>query len=184
MPLLRAQESHTPQKANLILISKCDRAHVFFQATAAGLTATVVAVPLAWYLMKRTLWTPMLLGLAFVMLGTFLITLLPETLSLPKILHAVPEDPIAPEDADTDQDLSDSSDRNSSSSTKKGFLTILEKLEDARFVFASPMLCTLAFVFLVQTLGGNSVPLLLQLASKRFHWSLADVGGTPPIDLS
>ena len=128
--------------------------------------------------MKRSPWVPMLLGLGFIGFGTILTILLPETLNLTKAPHTVPDAPTA----QPDQNLMDTSDERSNSSAKKGIVAVLEKLEDARFVFASPALCTLAFTFLFQSLGGNSISLLFQLASKRFHWSLAGVCGIAALE--
>jgi hypothetical protein len=145
------------------------RASVFFQGTAAALIATVVAIPLSWQLLKKSMFVPLSVSLGFVLLGTLIVLLVPETLNRSQI-----PDP-AEDLSSSDVDSGDEGGLLNSSRKKTMISIIVRKVEDSRFIFASPMLCALAVTFLVQSLHGASISLLFQFASERFHWSLANV---------
>jgi len=152
------------------------RAFVFFQIAAAGLIATLAGVPLAFGLMKYNVWLPMLVGLGIILLGLFAICFLPETLDRHKShdpssssdQHGEGESLLRTEPEEEEATISFS---------RKSLSLFLERIEESRFVFKSPLLCVLAFTFLSSRL--NLVQLLFQLASKRFHWSLGEVCSAP-----
>ena len=145
------------------------RAAVFFQGTAATLIATVVAIPLSWLLLKKSMFVPMSVSVGFIFLGTLVLLLVPETLNRSLVL-----DP-AEETSGSDVDSGDEGGLLNPRKQKTIVSVIVKKVEDLRFIFSSPMLCALAVTFLVQSLHGTSISLLFQFASERFHWSLANV---------
>jgi hypothetical protein len=110
-------------------------------------------------------------------LGTLVILLLPETLNRSQV-----PDP-AEDMSSSDVDSGDEGGLLNSSKKKMIISVIVRKVEDTRFIFASSMLCALAVTFLVQSLHGVSISLLVQFASERFHWSLADVSPFYPSPL-
>ncbi|TVY80426.1 Efflux pump ustT, partial [Lachnellula suecica] len=155
------------------VVSEEQRAFVFFQATAAGLIATVAGVPLAAWLLAYSVWLPMWIGFGFIACGAALMFALPETLDLQRPDHALSgerERLLQPENEVNDDDEVQKPLHRSFSSKSLGH--VLKRMEESSFVFKSPLLCVLAFTFLGQRLSKDPLTLLFQLASKRFGWSL------------
>lgn len=104
----------------------------------------------------------------FIALGNILILLIPETLQDAKesdapLHHSVQESHI-------EEDISPAK------LSKIDIKTLIAKfVDDSRFILANPSLGALIFTFILSSLSSNSVSILLQLASERFQWSLADV---------
>jgi len=155
------------------------RAYAFFQITAATLVATVAGVPLAYWLMKYSVWLPMVIGACVVIFGVLFIFLLPETLDRHQVHrpsgHGAQESLLPSSSTEQEED-----EEAPASFSKKNLSGILLRIEESRFVFKSPLLCALAFTFLVRRLDRDSIQLLFQLASKRFNWSLGEVSSPVP----
>lgn len=139
------------------------RAAVFFQLMATLMISTLVGVPAAWYLMKSSSLLAMEVSLGFVGAGTFLVFFLPETLKQAKLLeassHGLAGDVVPEED----------------SSQPLKIPSILDVIKESNFVFESPTLCALGITCVVGPILSYSTDQLVQLASKRYHWSIADV---------
>jgi hypothetical protein len=148
-----------------------NRASAFFQLNAIYLIAGVFAIPLSWYLMKKDMdpFVPMTIAVGLMALAMLILLLVPETLNRSQV-----PDP-AEDISSSDVDSGDEGGLLNTSKSRTIISVIIRKVEDARFIFASPMLCALTVTFLVQSLHGYSVQLLFQFASERFYWSLADV---------
>lgn len=146
------------------------RATVFFQLNAASLIATELAcVPLARVLIRITnLWVPMMWAVVLIALGACLIFVLPETLHLRKrAIHSSSNTSFL-------QEVMDGRWRKMTFS-KKNWSILLEKLEESRFVFTKSKLLALSISFLVQSSPEYLNQFVMQLASKRLHWTLVDV---------
>lgn len=117
------------------------------------------------------MFVPMTVSVGFMVFGTLIVLFVPETLNRSQV-----PDP-AEDMSNSDVDSEDEGGLlNASSKKKKTIISVIvRKVEDARFIFSSSMLCAVAVTFLVQSLHGVSISLLFQFASERFHWSLADV---------
>ncbi|KAF4630619.1 hypothetical protein G7Y89_g7521 [Cudoniella acicularis] len=169
--------------AGIILSISWVIAAVFLQVTAVSLVAVVIGVPLAWHLMKTSVWTPMLLGLLLPLIGAILIPLLPDTLEMIKSkdnsYDPLPEHENATED-DSLLSRNDSSDE-SLPLSRKGLRSILQRIEDSKFVFATPTLCILAFSWLVSNIDTTMLQYLFQLSSERFQWTLAEASFLFPL---
>jgi len=101
----------------------------------------------------------------FVIVGLFIMgflvcLFLPETLERSKIAAASTESGRLPEH---DQSI------------QKKMSHMVETVRDSLSIFESYLIFGLSIAFLLQTLHGYSVDILFQLASARFHWSLAEV---------
>ncbi|RAL09039.1 uncharacterized protein BO97DRAFT_459422 [Aspergillus homomorphus CBS 101889] len=143
---------------------------VFFQVSAAALISTVVGIPLSWLLMKIDPFNALLAASGFIALGNMLVLFLPETLQQAKknddaaLNHLV-------QDSHTDEDISPTRAKSSKIDLR---VMIVKVVHDSRFILANPGLCALIFTFIPSSLSNNSVSILFQLASLRFHWSLAE----------
>lgn len=143
---------------------------------AASLIATLAGVPLAWWLIKvSSLRVPMMAAVLFVLLGALLVLVLPETLHLREHLSISSLDPDQARGEAMEDESSSSDDEGALKFSKKNWSMLLENLEESRFVFTNPKLLALSAAFLVQSLHGIMNQFLLQLASKRLGWTLADV---------
>ncbi|KAG0645285.1 MFS efflux pump [Hyphodiscus hymeniophilus] len=143
---------------------------LFFGFNAVYLIGGVFAVPASWYLMKQGVnpFVPMTVSIGFITLGLLVVVFIPETLNRTQ----VPD----PAEGMSSSDI-DSEDEGGllSASKKPTFISVMvRKVEEVRFIFASPMLLALTITFLVQSMHAVSMQLLFQFASERFHWSLAD----------
>jgi hypothetical protein len=132
--------------------------------------------------MKTSVWLPMLIGGGIVIFGTLFIFFIPETLDRGQVHrpsgHGEQERLLPPSAAEQEEDEDEAP-----ASFSKSLSGILLRIEESRFVFKSPLLCVLAFTFLVRRLDRDSVQLLFQLASKRFNWSLGEVSPSLPSPL-
>ncbi|TGO69588.1 hypothetical protein BOTNAR_0009g00350 [Botryotinia narcissicola] len=164
------------------VVAEEQRATVFFQIVAASLIATLAGVPLAWWLIKvSSLRVPMMSAVLFVLLGALLVLVLPETLHLREHLSISSPDPDQSRGEAMEDEGSSSDDEGALTFSKKNWSMLLENLEESRFVFTNPKLLALSSAFLVQSLHGIMNQFLLQLASKRLGWTLADASFLIPL---
>jgi hypothetical protein len=127
---------------------------------ASSFISTLVGTPLSWYLMKINVWIPMFVIVGHFILAFVLCLFLPETLIYPKLpVLSVENGPIS-----TNQ-----------LSVRNRTTQAIRRIQGSLSIFESYVIFGLSFTFLLQTLQGYSLEILFQLASERFHWSLADV---------
>lgn len=121
-----------------------------------------------------------MLAVVFLFLGACLVLVLPETLHLRehKIGSSTTAGLVGAGVTEDEEDIP-SDDEGTLTLSKKNWTMLLEKFEESRFVFTDPKLLALSITFLVQSLHGNMNQFLLQLASKRLNWTLADVCAAP-----
>lgn len=108
----------------------------------------------------------MLFGFVFLVLGTVSCFFLPETLERSKRID------------EHDDDANCADDNHASSqpiSAREKISQMLARISDSVFIFKSPMLFGLSITFLLHSLGAQISEFLFQLASSRFHWTLAEV---------
>lgn len=164
------------------VVAEEQRATVFFQIVSASLIATLAGVPLAWWLIKvSSLRAPMMAAVLFVLLGALLVLLLPETLHLREDLRISSPDTDQAQEEVIEYEGSSTEDEGALTFSRKNWSMLLEKFEESRFVFTNPKLLALSATFLVQSLHGMMNQFLLQLASKRLGWSLADASFLIPL---
>ena len=124
--------------------------------------AQLLAIPLSAILMTDSAWLPMFLGLGAMTLGVIVLIPLPETLN----------DNVGPSTANSESREETPTEANPS---KYLFQTFKSTISESRFVFASPVVATLVFTFLVNSLGWSAAELLLQYTSKRYDLTIAQV---------
>jgi hypothetical protein len=127
--------------------------------------------------MKTDPFTALLVASGFIALGAVLALFLPETLQLAKKNDAA-FNHLAPESDFEEEGISPAPAKSLMMDLKVSIGTLVE---ESRFIWANPGLCALIFTFILSTLTSNSISILFQLASQRFHWSLADVRSPRPI---
>lgn len=129
----------------------------------------LIGVPFAWYLMKDSTFLAMSVGLGFACGGLFLVLFLPETLDRAgfsdKLSYPASDD-VSPEDEGL-------------LPTSKP-MSIFGVVKGLNFVFGTPALRTLSITFIISPVILNSMSFLVQFASERYHWSIADVGHHSP----
>jgi len=143
---------------------------------AANLAGTVLAVTLAWYFVRFSLWLPMLLGFGCILSGTLLTLLIPETLGKQKGDNPAREPLLDGNHDDNHQDVP------VHKASPKTLLThLVQFLHQLQFVLASPLLTILAVTFFANSLGKSVLMLLLQFASNRFDMTLSEASLLIPL---
>ncbi|RFU28106.1 hypothetical protein B7463_g8215, partial [Scytalidium lignicola] len=145
------------------------RAAVFFQLLAAAMLSPLVGVPAAWYLMKTSPLLAMELGLIFICCGLFLIFFLPETLDRTK-LSTLGSQIIGSNESPDDDSLW--------RSFKMG--SILGAIQDSTSVLTIPAVRMLLITFVTWPVTTRSSLFLVQYASDKYHWSIADASLLTP----
>ena len=120
--------------------------------------------------MKNDPFNALLATPGFIALGNMLVLFLPETLQQANKNDAALNHLV--QDSHTDEDISPTQAKSSKIDLR---VFIVKLVHDSRFILANPGLCALIFTFILSSLSNNSISILFQLASLRFHWSLADV---------
>jgi hypothetical protein len=124
----------------------------------------MVGVPAAWYLMKSDPLLAMGVGFGFVCAGLCLILFLPETLEQAKLFDALSH-PSAGQVSPEEEGLLPPSKA----------MSIFDIFKGSSFVLEIPVVCLLAVTFFITPILQYSMPLLILLASERYHMSIADV---------
>jgi hypothetical protein len=123
--------------------------------------------------MLRSPWIPLFAGIGILIFGGLFMVFVPETLHQ-KLVNGSME---------SVEELSDSSSASSAASASPKKRSLLHKFKtnfvstfDTLRVYASPILFILLATFLIQLFGRQIVDLVLRYISKRFSWSLAQIG--------
>ncbi|KAI1421270.1 major facilitator superfamily domain-containing protein [Xylaria sp. FL1777] len=142
------------------------RSTVFFYRFCAELIAECFIPPFTYVLMKRDIWTPLLLAVGFQVLATIMTLFVPETL------------PVASPEIRTDS--SNSSPASSRPPSLHEAVGRRSWLQQARESFAivtrDKTVAALVFTFLVSKVGRQSSNVLFQYVSKRYGWDLSQAG--------
>ncbi|KAL3467370.1 major facilitator superfamily domain-containing protein [Aspergillus heterothallicus] len=141
------------------------RTNKFFIIAASALTAEILANPISAFLMTKSAWLPYFLSLICEFVGLAILLFIPET--LPKILHG-------------DNDAQSTADENRDEDNNIGlFRTVLHsavtQLRRIReFIWNDKAVLAISAAFFAGNVGQQALQLLLQYASKRFGWSMAE----------
>lgn len=140
------------------------RATVFFQLLAAAMLSPLVGVPAAWYFMKTSLLLAMEIGLGFVCGGSFLVFFLPETLDRTKA-SALPSQAISGNESQDDE----------GSSRSFKIRSAFDAIQGLNSVLTTPAVPMLLITFVTVPMNIRSTSFIVQYASDKYHWSIADV---------
>ena len=154
------------------IVSADERSTVFFRFGAAALVGELIANPIAAILMRHDPWTPILIGLALVVLSVGILFLVPETL------------PFRDERANTEEQLSQAEDlpaycaRTRPPGPEGAFQAIKTAIEilyaNVRLVLRDRTILVLLFAYMLTTFGRGFGDILMQFATKRYRWSWSD----------
>ena len=144
---------------------------------ASALIAECVTPPFTSYLMAKSVWTPLLLVLVFDLLGFAILLALPETLP-----HTMPIDiaanPLLADESSDDESEDRTPLEDDDSSPKKP--TAIDRFKKSfRFITRDTAVIALVITFLISKVGRQSINILLQYVSKRYHWTLSKVSFKP-----
>lgn len=135
------------------------RTTIFLYLTACILVAEMVAPMMASRLMEYGDWLPLLLALAFQIVGLIVSLFIPETLHLRNLEE--------PKNIETQSiELQPMSSHFSVRSQLRNFRATVQ------FLGGNWTLATVVFTFLANRLGRQSISLLVRYASKRYSWEI------------
>ncbi|PYH95837.1 MFS transporter, partial [Aspergillus ellipticus CBS 707.79] len=143
------------------------RATAYFVLSAAILVSEILAAPLSAWMMASSLWMPFMLGLAFEILGMFTVFVIPET--RPKSLEEPVTEPAA------EDETSGSSPCSSTSLWSSAIRSACSQISQLNgFICEHPNAIIISFTFLLASFGLEALGFMVQYASKRFSWSMAE----------
>ena len=133
---------------------------------AAMLLSQILAAPLSAWLMSKDVWTPSLLGLAIEVCGIIPIFALPET---------GPNASVRPEgdiESETQGPVNEYP-----TMRWMGIVHLVQSqlIEVVGFVWGNANTLAIFFAFLTSSIGSQALQFVLQYASKRFMWSVAEL---------
>lgn len=142
------------------------RATVFFQFGAAFLTAQTISTPLSGYLMLYNMWLPIILSFVLMTTITFAAFFFHETLQLHRHAHEA-------------QRRSSGAEHESSTKSTSALQDIKAKLLEGaddvwRFVLSNTKIGSMMLSLVFVILGKLAQELLLQYATKRYHWTWSE----------
>ncbi|PWY81815.1 MFS transporter [Aspergillus heteromorphus CBS 117.55] len=141
------------------------RANAYFVLSAAILASEILAAPLSAWMMSSSLWAPYMLGLAFEIVGLLTVFMIPET--KPKSI----DEPLV-ESADEFEAPERLTYSSMWSNTIRSARAQIHQVTD--FFFEYPTAIVISFTFLLSGFGLEALQFMVQYASKRFSWSMAE----------
>lgn len=134
------------------------------------LVAEVLATPVSAYLMTINLWIPYILGYIITLVGFMSTFFLPETLEYAKAKRL---------NRGTVDNSTETTTRLGKQSTLQALRhQMREFTESIQFMWADSNVLWMTVVVFVAVFSRQSTALLLQYASKKFGWSIAQVSNT------
>lgn len=167
-------------KTLVIVYLIATRSSAFFYRFTSELIAECLVPPVASLLMKRNLWTPLIIAIGFMTVGTFMILIVPET-----IPYAVEEplvDVAASNGYHPEIEPSGTEEEplvGTSKPNEKWKDWMYASKEFFAFVIRDKLVVALLVAFPLLRIGRQAYHMFLQYVSIRYHWSLAQVGSYP-----
>ncbi|GAD97260.1 hypothetical protein PVAR5_5933 [Paecilomyces variotii No. 5] len=157
--------------SSIALVMVADRfpeeeiATALFRLSSAVTLSEVLATPVSAYLMARDPWLPFFLGLGIAILGSWSAFLMPESLNDAKAR-------ISTTVSGEEETQSYPAGRDAMKQYIKG--KIRDFHDSTQFIIDNRGVAVCLFALLITSISRQSTSLLLQLTSKRFHWSIAN----------
>ncbi|KAJ5648884.1 uncharacterized protein N7484_002607 [Penicillium longicatenatum] len=147
------------------VFSEEERSTALFRLTSCVLVAEVLATPFSAYLMTINLWIPYILGYVIMLVGYMNVFFLPETLEYAKRKRVNRR----------------TADNSTEATTQLGKQSTLQALrhqlrdftQSIKFMWADSSILWMIFLAFASMISRQSTVILLQYASKKFGWSIA-----------
>ncbi|KAJ5676528.1 uncharacterized protein N7477_002161 [Penicillium maclennaniae] len=153
------------------IFSEEERSGALFRLQACALAAEILATPLSAYLMTFNPAFPYVLGLVIIVVGFLPIVLLPETLEDAKATRLSQLQPNS-NAANSEPDI-EPTEVLDKAMLPELIRQIREFIESTQFIWRDLNVSLLVLTMFVWAVSRQSTNLLLQYASKKFHWSIA-----------
>lgn len=164
--LENATHTSTTLITDIIIIN---RGTAMFRLTSMAYVAEIVGIPLGAAMSKPNPWTPFMLGILIMTIGSLFVFVMPETLNQVNATDGIQEN------------LEDSDNISQLSPAKNGTVAQIvaakaqEFISSSRFLWSSPRILISIIAVFAGSLDQSSVYLLIQYASTKFHWTIAEV---------
>ena len=132
--------------------------------------AEIIATPISAAMMSSSAWRPYLLGLGLTLVFSALTPLMPETL-----LFARKRAQDRSSTEDHNSGAVDGADGTSDAPNRGAWISSRESFKSLGFIWRSTNVLLLLLILFVGNLSKQSTGLLIQYASTRYHWSIAQV---------
>lgn len=149
------------------LFSEQERLTALFRLNGVVVLSEVLATPVSAYLMTFDPWFPYIHGLAIMTVGFLTALLLPETLEDAK--GQFPKSFTGPQ-SESETELEP---RAKTTVLRMVILEVRKFTESTQFIWSDIPVMLSLLVFFVSSISRQSATLLIQYASKKFHWSIA-----------
>lgn len=140
-----------------------------FRLTSMSFVAEIVAIPLGAEMLKSNPWTPYMLGLIIMIIGSMSVFVMPETLNQVSSEEGIQENS---EDSD---DISQLSPIKNETIAQIVAAKAQEFISSSKFLWTSPRVLISIIAVFAGSLDQSSVYLLIQYVSAKFHWTIAEV---------
>ncbi|KAH8589435.1 major facilitator superfamily domain-containing protein [Bisporella sp. PMI_857] len=141
-----------------------NRGNIFLLANCVGLISVMIAPTVASFLMLRSPWIPLWIGLAMLALGMV------PAFAIPDTLH--PYDLAGEDDPETELD----SKKSHFAITKTKVVEGVALIKESASILNAPSILFLLLSFFILPFTDQSLDLSLRYISKRYGWRLADTG--------
>lgn len=141
-----------------------------FRLTAMGFVAEIVATPLGAMMLKSNPWTPYMLGMVIMIVGSLFVVAMPETLNQIDVRDGI-------QDENT-EDTDESSTRLLAKNETVAQIVVAQAQEfisSSKFLWTSPRVLISIIAVFAGSLDRSSGSLLVQYVSAKFHWTIAEV---------
>lgn len=140
-----------------------------FRLTAMSFVAEIVATPLGATMVKSNPWTPYMLGIVIMIVGSMFVVVMPETLNQ-----------IDVRDGTQDENTEESDERSTLMAKSETITQIVvaqaqEFISSSKFLWTSPRVLISIIAVFAGSLDRSSGSLLVQYVSAKFHWTIAEV---------
>ncbi|RAO67780.1 uncharacterized protein BHQ10_003792 [Talaromyces amestolkiae] len=145
-----------------------ERGTAIFRLTAMSFVAEIVGIPLGATMLKSNPWTPFMLGMLIMIIGSIFVLFMPETLNQVNATDGIQENS---EDSD---DISQLSPAKSGTVAQIVAAKAQEFISSSRFLWTSPRVLISIIAVFAGSLDESSVYLLIQYVSAKFHWTIGE----------
>lgn len=166
------ERSETATRFSTVLITDImihNRGTAIFRLTAMSFVAEIVGIPLGATMLKSNPWTPFMLGMLIMIIGSIFVLFMPETLN-----QVIATDGIQENSEDSD-DISQLSPAKSGTVAQIVAAKAQEFISSSRFLWTSPRVLISIIAVFAGSLDESSVYLLIQYVSAKFHWTIGEV---------